>query len=193
MKKTIRGLLVTALVVVGGMVMSAGYAQCADEPLLPEVKKLIGMKIPPASTGKRGKIPEWDILWGNMVDDRKGFEVIQRGAVIVLLIGQFVDQTATVLDARVIPGEQLRFYLENGKLQWRKNEAQWYRITKDCSREGAGKQETIIGMWKFEPDSKCTDPSTFVKKAWLLDLQSGRLTDIPTQGVSCREPDCGDE
>lgn len=60
MKTTMRGLLVTALFVVGGMVMSAGNAQCADEPLPPEVKKLIGMKIPPVRVeGKDIKRAPW--------------------------------------------------------------------------------------------------------------------------------------
>lgn len=176
-----------------GMLGYVGNAWCADEELPPEVKSLIGIKVMPTSSGKRAEIPGCSVLWGSMIDNQKGYEVIQCNKVATLVIEHFINQTSTILDARVIPGKQLRFYLEDGKLRWRKNEMRWYRITADCSREDSGKKETILGMWKFKPDSKCTDPSSLVKKAWLLDPSNGHLTEILTQGVSCREPDCGDE
>ena len=193
MKTMMKGLLVALLLIASGaVVLAADNAPIQDEPLPPEVKKLIGMKIPPKALGRRGDVPGWSHMWGAEIEGEKGFGVFQQDGVVILVIESVIKQSTTILDARVIPGKLLRFYMEDGKLKWRKNEMQWYRITETCWRDSADKNERILGMWRYVPDSKCSDSSTLVKKAWLLNMESGRLTDIPVQGVTCSEPICGD-
>jgi len=193
MKTFIKNLKLVLLAALGGLAILTENTQAADGPLPPEVKKLVGMKTPPETNP--GRIPDWTGLWGFAVGNDVYLDVLQQKETTIIAIKLInrKEKTSSILDARVIPGKLLRFYLKNGELKWRKNEKQWYRITNECSREGSKNRELIIGMWKFEPNSKCSDPSRLVKKAWLLNLENGRLTDIPTQGVSCREPDCGDD
>lgn len=190
------------LIASGAMALAANNEPIPDAPLPPEVKKLIGMKTSPEENP--GDIPGWIGLDGFGIKDEMYLDVLQKNKISIIAIKLInrKEKTISILDARVIPGKLFRTYVENGEQKWRKNEKQWYRITKVCIRDDAdgweqplgmsGRTELIIGMWKFEPNSKCTDPSSLVKKAWLLNTETGRLTDIPTQGVSCREPDCGD-
>ncbi|MDD5385391.1 MAG: hypothetical protein PHG89_10995 [Gallionella sp.] len=198
--KTLQGNFISVfLAIICGMVLLTNTSRAEDESLPPEVKKLIGMKTSPEENP--GRIPGWinlwgsSVLWGSGIGNDMYFTVLKQKETTVLAIKAInrKERTTSVLDARVIPGKLLRFYWEDGKLKWKKNEKALYRITQECSHEGSSNREIILGMWKFEPNSKCTDPSTLVKKAWLLNPENGRLTDIPTQGVSCREPDCGDE
>ena len=59
----------------GGLALLAGNAQGADETLPPEVKALIGMKIPPKVVGKRGgDIPNFIQLNGGMLNRNIGNE-----------------------------------------------------------------------------------------------------------------------
>ena len=193
MKTILRSFTFVVLAVAGGMVMLAGNAQGVDEVTPPEVKALIGMKIPPKAQGRRGEVSGWVNLWGSGIVNSIFFEVWQRENITILAIGSSIDQSTSILDARVIQGDLLWYYTKDGKTKWKKNEMQWYRITETCWRDNAEQKEIIIGMWRYEPNSKCTDTSTLVKKAWILNPENGRLTDIPTQDVSCREPVCGED
>lgn len=193
MKSLQRSSAAMLIVVACGAMLLTNSAHAEDEPLPPEVKRLIGMKV--LLRENPAFVPvDWEELLGAGIGvENLGFEVLQKNETVVLTVTRIQDSTKSILDARVISGKLLRVYLEDGKRKWRKNEMQWYRITNQCSRNGMNKPETILGMWKFEPNRKCTDSSSLVKKAWLVNLENGHLTEISTQGVSCREPDCGDE
>lgn len=197
MKKIMSSLIFVA---VAGMALLVGNAKAADEVMPPVVKALIGMKIPPKSLGRPGDVPGWVEIWGEGIGGSHPiyFSELQKGSVTILAITSIDDenQTTTILDGRVIPGNLLNRYLNKGKSVLKENDLQLYRITASCWRGDSPETEGIlVGMWRYKPGtSGCGGPSNFVKKAWLLDLESGVLTDISTKGVSCREVNtCGDD
>ena len=192
MKTTLRSFIFVLLAIAGGMALLAGNAQAADDALPPEVKALVGMKISLEAPGN-GNVPGWVYLWGSGIVGEIYFSVLQQGKITVLAIESMKDQSITIQDARVIPGNLLNFYMKDGVRELKKNDMQMFRITEACTRVSSEKKEIILGMWRFEPGSKCTDSSSLVKKAWLLNPESRHLTDISTKGVSCREQMCGED
>lgn len=168
--------------------------KAADDALPPEVKALIGIKIPAIAPGRRGEAPGWDNLGGSGIDLKYFYEELQKGNITILVTRSInnKDYSTTTHDARVIPANLLDSYKVKGVREFKKNYMQLYRITATCWRE-LGKQEVIIGFWKYEPGSRCEDSSTLVKKAWLLNPENGRLTDISTKDVACRETNCGQD
>jgi hypothetical protein len=189
MKTNLRNFIFILFTVVGGLALLADNALGSDETLPPEVKALIGMKIS-LEAPDNGNVPGWDNLLGSEIVDEIYFNVRQKGNITVYTIK---NKNTTILDARVISGNLLNVYLKDGNLEFKKNEMQMYRITAACGRGSSEKKEIILGMWRFSRGSKCTDSSNLVKKAWLLNPESGHITDISTKGVSCREPICGED
>ena len=173
----------------------AGSAQCADESLPPEVKALVGMKFQPEAPGKPLVVPGWQYLnEGALINDSIGFVVLQRGTVTILAI-ESIDSPdrRTILDARVIQGDVLQTFLKDGKIKWKNNLEQMYRVNADCSRSNQIPKKTVIAIWRYADGHLCDASFTIVRKAWLLDTENGHLSEIPTQGVSCRGPsDCVD-
>lgn len=167
-------------------------AQAEEEALPPEVKSLVGMKIPPKSPGRTGDIPGWTELWGAGIVNSIYYAELQKGNITILAVESIVNQSTTVLDVRVIPGNLLNRYMKDGIRALKKNDMQMYRVTAECWKE-LGKNEIIVSLWKHEPGSSCTDSSTLVKKAWLLNPENGRLTDLTPNDVSCRETNCGED
>lgn len=194
MKTYLRGIIFVLFTVVGGMVLLIGNAQAGDDALPPEVKALIGMKIPSKIPGVPGSIPRWLSLWGAGIVNTIYFDELQRENITILTIELIdtKDQTISILDARVISRnpKELQYYVKDGKPE-QKNDLSGYMITSSCQRKNSEENELILGMWRFDSGPKCGATSTLVKKAWLLDPKSGRLTDIPSKGVFCRDPDGG--
>ena len=171
-------------------------AQAAEEVLPPEVKNLVGMEVPFSESGMPMRIPDWDSMFEPEIDGPFIIEILQRGKNTVL-ITKSIDRTSKltkILDARTISGDLLYYYLKDGKVQIRKKFKQLYTIASHCKRENSKDGgEIIIGMWRYGPGQACSDYSSQVMKAWLIDEESGKLTDIPAQGVSCRELFCGQD
>lgn len=193
MKRILKVFICVLLAVAGGMGLLVDNALGAHDAMPPKVKVLIGMKIPPKAPGRTGDVPGWVYLWGSGIVGDISFNFLQQGNTTVLTIDSRINQNTTILDARVIPGNLLNFYMKDGVRELKKNDMQMYRITEACTRVSSEKKEIILGMWRFEPGSKCNDSSNLVKKAWLLNPESGHLTDISTKGVSCRELTCGED
>jgi hypothetical protein len=173
-------------------------AQAADGALPPEVKVLIGMKIPPKAPGRQGDVPGWLDLDGQGIVNSIGFSILQKDKVTILAIDSVdpKDQTRTILDVRMIPGNLLNRYMKDGQVQLKTNDMQLYRITTACLRGGSPDEDGVLmGMWRYEPGTRsCGGPSNLIKKAWLLNSESGKLTDISTEGVTCREIfTCGED
>ncbi len=173
-------------------------AQAADGALPPEVKALIGMKIPPKAPGRQGDVPGWLDLDGKGIVNSIGFSILQKDKVTILAIDSVdpKDQTKTILDVRMIPGRLLNRYIQDGQVQLKKNDMQLYRITTACLRHDIQESEGVLmAMWRYEPGTtNCGGPSSLVKNAWLLNPESGELTNVSTDGVTCREIfTCGDE
>jgi len=202
MKTILRGLCFV-LLTVGGMAFQSGRALAVEEPLPPEVKALIGMEVPAKAPGRPGDVPGWISLWGSLImgsettdGDEFGFEIDQKANITILIVERLHKFNKTILDARVIPGNLLPYYTEkkNGHTVWKeKDRAKFFDINEGCSRSNREANEIIIGMWRYKPGHLCKAAFSQVKKAWLLDRNNGHLTEISTEGVSCRDPaDCED-
>lgn len=173
-------------------------AQAADGVLSPEVKVLIGMKIPPKAPGRSGDVPGWLDLDSQGIANSIGFSILQKDSVTILAIDSVDpnDQTRTILDVRTIPGNLLNRYMKDGQVQLKKNDMQLYRITTACLRGGSPDDEgVLIGMWRYKPGTKnCADSSNLIKKAWLLNSESGKLTDVSPEDITCRDIfTCGED
>lgn len=192
MKTILRSFIFVLFAVSGGMaLLLAGNAHAANEELPQEVKALIGLKFQPKAPGMPLVVPGWQYLYeGAMINNYMGFVELQRGNTAILAI-ESIDSPdqRTILDARVIQGEILQSFLKDGKIEWKKNPDQMYRISADCWRSNPKEKETILGLWRYGTGHKCDASFSMVKKAWLLDPENGHLTDIPTKGVFCRGPD----
>lgn len=173
----------------GWLLLLSGNVQASDDALPPEVNALIGLKFQPEATGKPLIVPGWQYLYGGaMINNSIGFVELQRGDIAILAI-EFMDSPdqRTILDAKVIEGQFLQSFLKDGKIAWKANVEDWFRINAYCRRNNSN--ETILGMWRYKKGHSCDAKFSEVKKAWKLNTESGRLTEIPTNGVSCRGPD----
>ncbi|MBU1214990.1 MAG: hypothetical protein KKF58_05800 [Gammaproteobacteria bacterium] len=188
MKTMMKGLLVTALVVVGGFVMSAGNAQCADEPLPPEVKKLIGMRIP----AKAGDVvPGWKVMGAGIfgvktgAGQELGYELLYQQDISILVTDELdSDHSRTIIDARILPRQLLTYKVEGGKAVRKKNANRMYFVEHGCKSENY--EAVVVGLVRSE-NSKigCEHWSSQVKRAWSIDVDSGRISEISPRGVSC--------
>jgi hypothetical protein len=181
-----RGLLVTALFVVGGMLMSAGDAQCAEEPLPLEVKKLIGMKIPAKAPGRAGSVPGWKLVGSYPLVGRGDMGVDElfkdNTSIFAIILRDEKDSSQIILDARVLPRDSLPYFVKNGKFIPRYSKQTLY-FKSMCERADA---EIIVGlMTPLKSSSDCTHRSNQVKHAWLIDSRTGRISAVSGQGVSC--------
>ena len=187
-----RGLLVLA--VAGGMTVMAGSAYCEGDVLPPEVRAMVGMRIPAKAPGRQGSVPGWLRMGSYALDAAKrplqslGVEELYRDDVSIFVIDLLdeKDWSRTILDAQVMPQKLLWYYVKNGKFVEKKNK-QLYSFSSMCKRADS---ETIVGLMRPESGKEdCTHHSKQVIRAWIIDQQSGRITGIPTQGVSCFKGD----
>jgi hypothetical protein len=186
MKTMMRDLLVTSLFVVGGMVMSIGNAQCADEPLPPEVKKLIGMEIPSFEAGGRGGLPGWVYAGSTLLRDKSfGVEYWDREEQSIFLVSKLdtSGKHLMVLDAKVLPRDWLTFSIKNGETKMKKQWWKFYAPTSACERNSG---EVIVGLVRpVRGRHDCSHKTKQIKRAWKIDEQSGHISEISSQGISC--------
>jgi hypothetical protein len=159
----------------------------------PEVEALIGKQIP------RIGIPGWSKLSGSLFESSQqsaqamGLEVMDRGGKSIFLI-ELIDTKndyATVLDAQILP-KQPRYDAKGKPIGSRKENARLYSFTEGCQRENA--EAVIVGTALPEQDKEhCGHWTKRVQRAWMIDPQTGRITEISPEGVSClieSEYDC---
>ncbi|MDO8262212.1 MAG: hypothetical protein Q7T21_03195 [Gallionella sp.] len=183
-----RGLLVLA--VAGGMTVMAGSAYCEGDVLPPEVRAMVGMRIPAKAPGKGGDVPGWGRMGSYALDaatlpqQSLGVEELYRDnvSIFAIILLDEKDWSRTILDAQVIPQKLLWYYVKNGKFVEKKNR-RLYSFNSMCKRADS---ETIVGLMRPESGKEnCTHHSKQVMHAWKIGQQTGRITDIPAQGVSC--------
>lgn len=193
MKTMMKGLIAVLLLIASGAVVLAGDAPIQDEPLPPEVKKLIGMKIPPKIIGKSGApIPKFLSFGGGMLNRQIGDAaswaelIYEEGTVeekwaAFIVYASHADKSRVILDARLLPRELINWRFENGKIKWLENEEKL--IFSIFCHHGGGNDRIIFGLEdpKYERDGY----STRIERAWEVDPQTGRIKSIPTQGIIC--------
>lgn len=187
-----RCLLVFA--VAGGMSLLAVNAQGAGDTLPPEVEVLIGMRIPAKAPGRGGNVPGWGRMGSYALDavilpqQSLGVEELYRDdvSIFAIILLDEKDWSRTILDAQVIPQKLLWYYVKNGKFVEKKNR-RLHSFSSMCKRADS---ETIVGLMRPEPGKEnCTHNSKQVIRAWKIEQQTGRITGIPTQDVSCFKGD----
>lgn len=110
------------------------------------------------------------------------------------LISFFVDSESNmkVLDGIYIPTAQMPFRIVKGKKIYKdKSQSEFYSICEHGTHKGR-----IIAI--ATPEAKyvkldCEHKMKKIKKAWLVDEQSGQIKEIPVKGISClyvAENDC---
>lgn len=173
------------------MVLLAGNAQGADDVLPPEVRALVGMKVPPKIVGKEpSPIPDFYYLGGALVDEDVKqdsslaySEGVVAGKWPVFIVRRIAsDRSAEILDARVLPDNLIGWRFNGKDIEYLKGR---YTFSEHCQIEEKDLQ-LIFGLVKPEKGkSDCAHFSRRVKLAWQIDRQSGRITSIPTKGVKC--------
>lgn len=186
MKTTLRGFIFVLLAVAGEMVLLVGNAQGADEALPPEVKVLIGMKIP----AKAGDVvPGWNVMGAGMLGVKTetglalGYELLyQQNISIFVIDAKDKDLNRAILDAHVLPRQLMNYNVNVGEIVFKKNASQFYEFVHSCKREPY--EPLVVGLVRPEP-GVAMGWSEQVRRAWAIDSQTGHITNISTQGVSC--------
>jgi hypothetical protein len=193
MKTMMKGLIAALLLITSGTVVLAGDAAIPDGSLPPEVKKLIGMKIPPKVMGKRGgDIPNFIRFGGGMLNKQIGNEtpraelIYEEGLVVekwpvFVVYASHADKTRDILDAQLLPKNLINWRYANGKIEWLESSDRLI-FSIDCQYAN-GDGRIIFGLEdpKFEREGM----STRIERAWEVDPQSGHIKSIPTQGITC--------
>jgi len=167
-----------------------------DYKIKSDLMALVGMKIPPAIPYKKqGKIPGWfsqgSIYIGSStikVYGENGYIGNEGGLVLIYLDN---DKTRTIVDARVLPLDLLRFNIKDGKRIWHKDAKERFSV-ESCKKPGS--EDAIIGLMRPEHGKEgCLHYSKQVKMAWRVNGSTGKLEEISPKGLSCFFPNGEDE
>jgi hypothetical protein len=204
MKKIIINLTLV-LFALGAMALQMSKAQGSDEVLPPEVKELIGINLPPVRVaGKDLKldprvepllqpadIPGWKYRGGWLVTQTptKSMDVeeVYRGNLSIFVVDQIDenDHSKLILDAHELPQNLLWYYVKNGKAVEKKKRG-LYEFNAMCKRNNS---EVIVALMRPEAgEENCQHETTQVIRAWKIDSETGHITEIAPQGVSCLVP-----
>lgn len=167
-------------------------AQCIGDSLPPEVRTLIGMKLPPKIVGmKQAGIPGFSRVNGALLVDsgEKTDSVLAYSEglfegkwSIFFLERIYPDMSIEILDAQVLPANLLDWRLVNGKPEGNSGR---FRLSERC-RANDKDERIILGLVKPEHGKEdCAHFSKRVKQAWQMDMKSGCLTPIATSGLKC--------
>lgn len=192
MKKK-RGLFYVFIIV--SWLIGATPASLAGEKNPPEVEALIGMRLkwfPVAGSGKNEEIPGWTFKrWAslNISPQPKqsiGVEEIYQGNgsfAFVVDLADAANRIRTILDAQALPRQLLGYTVKKDKIVWKKNTRQLYHFEPMCER---AIHETVVGLMRPETGKEdCIHKSKRVLRAWIINEQSGRISEITPRGVSC--------
>jgi hypothetical protein len=207
-----------ALVALSGLLLLSVNAQATDDNLPADIKAFIGKTVPRLGIRNQSEIPGWREIEGGWIvrSGWKGpegillFSELQKGDITVLAIESVIGttkQTMTILDAIVIPKNLLNVYKDKGKIkefitlrdQIDHSYQQLYRVSASCwgtHPDAVIGKEILIGLWQRANGNDCGGNSTSVKKAWILNLESGKLSDIKSSDdMYCKDPDemCGQD
>jgi hypothetical protein len=197
-----------AMISLGWLLLISANLQAADDVLPPEVKSLIGMKLPPVRVeGKDIKrdprleplpsdyvllqpasIPQWKYKGGWLLPQTNmGIEELYLGDLSIFVVDTINknNKIKTILDAHVLPQNLLFYYIKDGKVV-KKNKTGLYELNAMCEREAS---EVIVGLMRPEVGNEnCQHKTTQVIRAWKIDPNTGSIMLIPSHGVTCLVP-----
>src|SRR5712691_614874 len=184
-----------ALAFTGGIILAGGSGHAAEmeASLPPEVKALIGLKVPPEVAGKKTpRIPNFTSRGGAIgfgIDKKRcpGQSGYKEGVVggrwpVFLIDCIYPDLSVEILDAQTFPENLLEWRFEGGKFQYTKDR---FRFSDAC-RASEAENRRIFGLVKPEEGkADCAHFSNRVERAWLIDKRSGRITPLAPKGLQC--------
>lgn len=181
--------LVVLFLIASGAVVQAGDMPIQDEPLPPEVKKLIGMKIP----AKAGDVvPGWKVIGAGMLvinsnaEKKLGYELLYQKNISIFLVDVMNgDRNRTIIDVRVLPRQLLNYTVRDEQIVFKKNANHFYMFEHNCQR-GSDKSVLVVGLTRPEDDKTgYTHWSSQVRRAWVIDQGTGKISEVLPQGISC--------
>lgn len=191
MKMTMRGFIL--FIAVGGMALLACKAQGADEALPPQVKALIGLKIPPEIVGQSGgAIPKFTLFGGGMLNRQIGNEtpraeliydegLVEKKWPVFIVYASHADKTIEILDAQLLPKKRINWRYVDGKIK-RLEKGNFLVFSTGC-QYAKGDGRIIFGL--EDPKVEHEGMSTRISQAWEINSLSGRIKSISTQNISC--------
>ena len=169
-----------------GCLAIAPRAYAAEDSMPPEVKALIGTRIPPYVSSKgqigRADIPNFvskNSSWAS-ISFEEGVFSGKWPAFIVERDNK--DMSTEILDIQMIPKELIDWEFVGGQFQ---NVEGRYSLSEHCkSREDD--ERWIVGLVKPEKGkADCGHNSKRIKQTWMVDQQTGRITPISPKGLQC--------
>ena len=173
--------------------VSAINAQCGDDSLPPEVKALIGKKLPPKVSGmKQAEIPKFiDVGGALLVDSGEAVTTVlaySEGVFAGKWTVFFMERTyqpsqeKEILDARMLPANLLDWRLKNDIPEGNSGQ---YKLSGRC-RINDKDERVILGLVRPERGkSDCAHFSKRIKQAWQMDMKLGCLIPIATKDLQC--------
>lgn len=186
------------------LLASTSIAHSGENTLPPYAQSLIGLKIPPIQVERKNlytRQPTVKLTSGatpNFVDAGNGtliFEsekpkyslAFEQGFVngefpSFLVVRLYPDHTKEILDVIALPKEQIEWALVNGKIHYLSGR---YRLSERCHTQ-RDDSRTILGLVKPEKGKEnCAHDSSQVKKAWMIDTNTGKTKPFPTRNLKC--------
>lgn len=174
-------------------VSSAINSQCGDDSLPPEVKALIGKKLPPKIAGiSPSEIPNFIEANGALLVDSGDTAIsvlaysegvlAQKWPVFFMVRIYHPSRETEILDARILPANLLDWRLKNGVVE---ENSGHYKLSGRC-RANKEDARIILGLVRTERGKEgCSHFSRRIKQAWQMDVKSGSLALVATQGLQC--------
>lgn len=168
----------------------------------PEIKALVGMKIPPAIEGKAsGSIPNFVLKAsggvGGELDDGSNF-TIEEGLYAnkwhVLITSRFFEWNwgEEILAVLVLPEKLRDWEYRNGVFEPRQ---EGLPLSHRC-RASEEDKRVIVGFYEQRMGKDCAyAKSGKVKRAWMFDVHKRAFLPISTKGLWCEDPvdeECGE-
>lgn len=194
MKTMMKGMFLALLLIASGTVVrAADNALIQDEPLPLEVRKLIGMKIPPKVVGREpSELPKFIPFSSGMLNRKLGDEshraelgydegVVDKKWPVFIVSVIHSDKTIEILDARLLPKNKVNWRYTNGKIE-PLEKGSFYIFSAYCLH-GKGDGRIVFGL--EDPKVERKGFSTRIERAWEIDQQSGHIKSISTRNITC--------
>lgn len=184
-----RNFISILLAIACGMVLLINIVHAEDEPLPPEVKALIGMKIPPKENGRSGDIPKFTRLGGALIqEDELGNALAYDEGLIdgkwsVFFVERILrDKTTEILDVQLLPVSLIQWQFVGEKVVFLKNR---YQLSNHCQKQ-PDDSRIIFGLVKARKGkSDCGHFSQNVERAWQINKSTGQISSVPANGLQC--------
>lgn len=157
----------------------------------PEVEALIGVHIPAKSQGVPGRLQGWASLSSVSLDTPLscpysiGIEEITNYKTSLFIVDRFDgrDGSRTILDAQVIQYWPVKNQTKNRNPPMREALPR-ARLELNCKSNGDTNRIVAIAQQRAGMEH-CSNAPAEILKAWRVDTETGKITEVPALNVSC--------